>query len=99
MRVPRYPVDRPADLRDRRRARPSSGGASRGAPTTRLGPSGRLTVISSVAEQGQGTDTILAQVAASTVGVPLADVGVVTGDTMVTPYGGGTWGGRGGGSR
>jgi carbon-monoxide dehydrogenase large subunit len=63
----------------------------------RLEPSGKLTVIASVTEQGQGTDTILAQVAASAVGVAIEDVRVVTGDTMVTPYGGGTWGSRGAG--
>ncbi|HEX7216491.1 MAG TPA: molybdopterin cofactor-binding domain-containing protein [Methylomirabilota bacterium] len=77
-----------------------TGGArisSQDGTTIRLEPSGKLTVISSVTEQGQGTDTILAQVAATTVGVPLADVRVVTGDTMVTPYGGGTWGSRGAG--
>ena len=77
-----------------------TGGArisSQDGTTIRFEPSGKITVISSVTEQGQGTDTILAQVAATTVGVPLADVRVVTGDTMVTPYGGGTWGSRGAG--
>ena len=48
-------------------------------------------------EQGQGTDTMLAQVVAAAVGVAIEDVRVVTGDTMVTPYGGGTWGSRGAG--
>ena len=74
-----------------------TGGArisSQDGTTIRLEPTGKLTVISSVTEQGQGTDTILAQVAASTVGVALDDVRVVTGDTLVTPYGGGTWGSR-----
>jgi CO/xanthine dehydrogenase Mo-binding subunit len=56
-----------------------------------------MSVLASVTEQGQGTDTILAQVAAATVGVAIEDVRVVTGDTMVTPYGGGTWGSRGAG--
>jgi aerobic carbon-monoxide dehydrogenase large subunit len=77
-----------------------TGGArisSQDGTTIRLEPTGKLTVISSITEQGQGTDTILAQVAASTVGVPIDDVRVVTGDTMVTPYGGGTWGSRGAG--
>src|SRR5262249_14919420 len=71
--------------------------SSQDGTTIRLEPSGKLTVISSITEQGQGTDTILAQVAAATVGVALDDVRVVTGDTMVTPYGGGTWGSRGAG--
>jgi carbon-monoxide dehydrogenase large subunit len=77
-----------------------TGGArisSQDGTTIRLEPTGKLTVISSITEQGQGTDTILAQVAAATVGVPIEDVRVVTGDTMVTPYGGGTWGSRGAG--
>jgi CO/xanthine dehydrogenase Mo-binding subunit/aerobic-type carbon monoxide dehydrogenase small subunit (CoxS/CutS family) len=77
-----------------------TGGArisSQDGTTIRLEPTGKLTVLSSITEQGQGTDTILAQVAASTVGVALEDVRVVTGDTMVTPYGGGTWGSRGAG--
>jgi hypothetical protein len=77
-----------------------TGGArisSQDGTTIRLEPTGKLTVISSITEQGQGTDTILAQVAAATVGVPIGDVRVVTGDTMVTPYGGGTWGSRGAG--
>ncbi len=78
----------------------ATGGAritSQDGTTIRLEPSGKLTVLASVTEQGQGTDTILAQVAATAVGVSLEDVRVVTGDTMVTPYGGGTWGSRGAG--
>jgi carbon-monoxide dehydrogenase large subunit len=77
-----------------------TGGArisSQDGTTIRLEPSGKLTVIGSITEQGQGTDTILAQVAATAVGVPIEDVRVVTGDTLVTPYGGGTWGSRGAG--
>jgi carbon-monoxide dehydrogenase large subunit len=78
----------------------ATGGAritSQDGTTIRLEPSGKLTVLASVTEQGQGTDTILAQVAATAVGVSVEDVRVVTGDTMVTPYGGGTWGSRGAG--
>src|SRR4051812_16576048 len=65
--------------------------------TLRLEPTGMLTVLSSVTEQGQGTEAILAQIAASAVGVTLDKVRVVTGDTGVTPYGGGTWASRGAG--
>jgi len=74
-----------------------TGGArisSQDGTTTRLEPSGKITVIASVTEQGQGTETILAQIAATAVGVAVEDVRVVTGDTLVTPYGGGTWGSR-----
>ena len=65
--------------------------------TIKLEPSGRLTCMTGVTEQGQGTDTMIAQVVASTVGVPMEDVRVLTGDTMVSPYGGGTWASRGAG--
>jgi carbon-monoxide dehydrogenase large subunit len=63
--------------------------------TVRLEPAGGLTVLTGVTEQGQGTETMIAQVVASTVGVPLESVRVITGDTAVTPYGGGTWASRG----
>src|SRR5471032_2045137 len=56
-----------------------------------------LTVLSSVTEQGQGTEGIFAQIAASVVGVTLEKIKVITGDTGVTPYGGGTWASRGAG--
>jgi carbon-monoxide dehydrogenase large subunit len=63
----------------------------------RLEPSGKLTAVTGVTEQGQGTDTMIAQVVASEVGVAIEDVRVLTGDTMVSPYGGGTWASRGAG--
>jgi carbon-monoxide dehydrogenase large subunit len=50
-----------------------------------------------VGEQGQGAEAVFAQVMADTVGVDIAQVRVVTGDTDVTPYGGGTWASRGAG--
>jgi carbon-monoxide dehydrogenase large subunit len=65
--------------------------------TLRLEPTGMVTVLSSVTEQGQGTEGIFAQIAASAVGVTLDKVRVITGDTGVTPYGGGTWASRGAG--
>src|SRR5438093_6020912 len=65
--------------------------------TLRLEPTGMLTVLASVTEQGQGTEAVFAQVAASAVGVTLDKVRVITGDTAVTPYGGGTWASRGAG--
>src|SRR5256712_3866622 len=65
--------------------------------TLRLEPTGMLTVMCSVTEQGQGTEAVFAQVAASAVGVTLDKVRVITGDTGVTPYGGGTWASRGAG--
>ena len=65
--------------------------------TLRLEPSGMLTVIVSVTEQGQGTEAVFAQIAATIVGVSIDKVRVVTGDTQITPYGGGTWASRGAG--
>ena len=65
--------------------------------TLRLDPSGMLNVLVSVTEQGQGTEAVFAQIAASMVGVSLDKVRVFTGDTAVTPYGGGTWASRGAG--
>ena len=60
-----------------------------------LDPSGAVRVQVSVTEQGQGTEAIMAQIAASAVGVPMEHVRVVTGDTEATPYGGATWASRG----
>jgi carbon-monoxide dehydrogenase large subunit len=65
--------------------------------TLRLEPTGMVTVMCSVTEQGQGTEAVFAQIAASAVGVSLDKVRVITGDTGVTPYGGGTWASRGAG--
>lgn len=65
--------------------------------TLRLDVAGMVTVLCGVTEQGQGTDAIFAQVAATAVGVSLDKVRVLTGDTRVTPYGGGTWASRGAG--
>ena len=65
--------------------------------TLRLEPTGMVTVMCSVTEQGQGTEAIFAQIAASAVGVSIEKVRVITGDTGVTPYGGGTWASRGAG--
>ncbi|HTJ89971.1 MAG TPA: xanthine dehydrogenase family protein molybdopterin-binding subunit [Acidocella sp.] len=62
-----------------------------------LEPSGNLRCAVSVTEQGQGTEAIMAQIAASAVGVPIEHVRVITGDTEATPYGGATWASRGAG--
>jgi carbon-monoxide dehydrogenase large subunit len=63
--------------------------------TIRLDPGGSVTCAISVTEQGQGTETVVAQIVASVLGVDLERVRVVTGDTERTPYGGGTWASRG----
>jgi carbon-monoxide dehydrogenase large subunit len=63
--------------------------------TVRLEPSGAVTVLSGVTEQGQGTRTALAQIVADELDVPPETVTVVCGDTAMVPYGGGTWASRG----
>lgn len=52
----------------------------------RLEPDGTLTVFTSQQPHGQGHQTTLAQLAADRVGLPLADVRVVWGDTDIVPY-------------
>ena len=71
--------------------------ASQDGATVRLDPQGHVTVLVSVGEQGQGSEGIYAQIIADAVGVDMGLVRVVTGDTDVTPYGGGTWASRGAG--
>ena len=71
--------------------------ASQDGATARLDPSGVVSILIGVGEQGQGTEGIYAQIAADAVGVPIQHVRIITGDTDVTPYGGGTWASRGAG--
>ncbi|HYS16479.1 MAG TPA: xanthine dehydrogenase family protein molybdopterin-binding subunit [Candidatus Binatia bacterium] len=52
----------------------------------RLHADGSATVLASAVEMGQGTRTVLAQIAAEVLSVPLTRVTVVQPDTAVTPY-------------
>ena len=63
----------------------------------RLTPGGDVQCAISVTEQGQGTETIIAQVVADQLGVAPDQVKVTTGDTDTTPSGGATWACRGAG--
>jgi carbon-monoxide dehydrogenase large subunit len=65
--------------------------------TVRMDPDGSVVALSGVTEQGQGTEAMLSQIVAEGVGVLPSKVRVITGDTQVTPYGGGTWASRGAG--
>ncbi|MEC7490613.1 MAG: xanthine dehydrogenase family protein molybdopterin-binding subunit [Pseudomonadota bacterium] len=65
--------------------------------TVRFEPAGGVTCLIGVTEQGQGTETMAAQVVASAIGVEFENVRVITGDTDAMPYGGGTYGSRGAG--
>ena len=68
--------------------------SSQDGATVKLDAAGAISIHSSVTEQGQGTESVLAQVVATAFGVPIERVRVVTGDTDNTPYGGGTWASR-----
>src|SRR5712691_1671208 len=63
--------------------------------TVRLEPSGAVTALAGVTNQGQGTPTALGQIIADELGVSLDEVTVISGDTAMVPYGGGTWASRG----
>jgi carbon-monoxide dehydrogenase large subunit len=65
--------------------------------TMRLDSTGAIFVHSSITEQGQGSEAVIAQCAATAFGVPIEKVRVICGDTDNTPYGGGTWASRGAG--
>lgn len=56
---------------------------------------GRVRCATSVTDQGQGTRTGLLQVLAQELGVEADAIEIVTGDTQVTPLGGGAWASRG----
>ena len=62
--------------------------------TVKLDAQGAIIVHTGVTEQGQGAEAVVAQCVASSFGVPLEKVRVITGDTDNTPYGGGTWASR-----
>src|SRR3989454_12426646 len=63
--------------------------------TVRLEPSGVVTALVGVTNQRQGTPTALGQIIADELGVSLDAVTVLSGDTAMVPYGGGTWASRG----
>src|SRR6201988_3203264 len=62
--------------------------------TIKLDAQGAIICQTGVTEQGQGAEAVIAQVAATSFGVPIERVRVITGDTDNTPYGGGTWASR-----
>ncbi len=63
--------------------------------TVKVEPTGKVIVSSSVIAEGTGKETALAQIVADELGLTLADITVVLGDTSRTPYGSGTWSSRG----
>lgn len=64
------------------------------AASVRVGPNGRVDVVTSSASHGQSVETTLAQVVAEELGVEFDQVRVTQGDTATTPFGPGTGGSR-----
>jgi aerobic carbon-monoxide dehydrogenase large subunit len=60
----------------------------------RVETTGAVVVATGLTTQGQGHETVFAQIAAETLGVPVADVSVVTGDTRRFKYAVGTFASR-----
>ena len=63
----------------------------------RLDAQGAVICQTSITEQGQGSESLTAQIVGSVLGVSMERVRVLLGDTDNTPYGGGTWASRGAG--
>ncbi|MFQ5839787.1 MAG: xanthine dehydrogenase family protein molybdopterin-binding subunit [Candidatus Methylomirabilales bacterium] len=63
--------------------------------TIRIEPSGKVTALIGVTNQGQGTPTAFAQIIADELGIGVEEITILSGDTGVVPYGGGTWASRG----
>ncbi|RBY79567.1 xanthine dehydrogenase family protein molybdopterin-binding subunit [Geodermatophilus sp. TF02-6] len=62
--------------------------------SVRVDPTGEVTITSGAAPQGQGTATMLAQIAADELQVPHESIKVVFGDTGRLPFGMGTYASR-----
>ncbi len=52
----------------------------------RLNQDGTVTLLTAAADMGQGSETILSQIAAEELGVPIEDINIVMADTDATPY-------------
>src|SRR5258707_3637624 len=63
----------------------------------RLDAQGSVICQASITEQGQGSESLTAQIVGSVLGVSMDRVRVILADTDNTPYGGGTWASRGAG--
>ncbi len=68
--------------------------AAQDAATVKLEPSGGILLHLGVTDQGQGVDTVMEQIAAAAIGVPMESVRAISGDTDAVPYGGGTYASR-----
>jgi aerobic carbon-monoxide dehydrogenase large subunit len=64
------------------------------AATIRVSPSGTVSVMTGVTSPGTGNETAMAQIAADALGIDIADVRVVQGDTETCPFGLGNYSSR-----
>ncbi|MER6810264.1 xanthine dehydrogenase family protein molybdopterin-binding subunit [Spirillospora sp. NPDC000708] len=64
--------------------------------TIRIEPSGKVNVYVTGGSSGNSIETTVVQLAEDALGVDIADVNTVQGDTALTPFGGGTGGSRSG---
>ncbi|MED4204829.1 xanthine dehydrogenase family protein molybdopterin-binding subunit [Neobacillus mesonae] len=62
--------------------------------TIRVHPSGKVTVFTGASPHGQGEGTTFAQVVAEKFGIPVEDIELVSGDTLMVSMGWGTYGSR-----
>jgi CO/xanthine dehydrogenase Mo-binding subunit len=70
------------------------GGGNFSEVSLKLNSDATVSVLTGDSEIGQGSDTIVAQIVAEELGVPLGNVKVTCRDTDVTPVSMGTWGSR-----
>ena len=56
------------------------------AAVVKVNPDGSAVVMVGSADMGQGSDTVLSQIAAEALGMPLDTVALVSGDTKITPH-------------
>ncbi|MEV6336703.1 xanthine dehydrogenase family protein molybdopterin-binding subunit [Nocardia vinacea] len=78
---------------------PTTGGTplhSTEGATIRIEPSGKVNVYVSGGSSGNSLETTVIQLTADALGVDIADVHTIQGDTALTPFGGGTGGSRSG---
>jgi len=60
----------------------------------RIGPSGKIVIATGATAQGQGVRTMLAQIAAGSLGARVEDIRVIDGDTQASPLGLGAFASR-----
>ncbi len=70
----------------------SAGGGPPAYATVRLNPDGTVDVLTGSQDLGTGSRTVLAQIAAESIGARIGDVRTVLGDTERLPYTGNSWG-------